>query len=531
MPIFKLAKKINSSLRPWLKIVIILALFTVIASYANFRSSTIYDPDSFYHIRHSWIYKETGITHSDFPWVQYSVIKESKADLWYGFHIILIPFTFFSDLTLGIKIAGFFITFLVLLLFYISLKNLGVYFPALWSSFFIFSSPIILYRMAMTRPHPISLALSVLIFSFLLRGKWWPILVLSFLISWIHSSMFWLPPLIFAVIALFKTIDRQKIDLAKFLALTAGLIGGLLTRPNPIANLKLIYIQTVQLYASKAEVLNQIIGGELKSPTLGDLKTNFTFLAIFLAGNIFLLVLIFYRKDRLPINVKTAALSSLAIALISVLMYINANRAIDILGAFTIVFGGVIISHYISNINAGELDISDKRSHALAIFIILFLTFTAINSIFKENFDIAKLRTAYKEPAIWLKENTKEGEIVFNPVWSQFPILFFWNQHNYYINGMDPIFLYAYNQKLYWEVFYIHAKDMGGLTCSSMVCGPDQIEPVYDALVRDFKASYVFVRKITNPRFQEYMESDKKHFRNVYHEGQTVIYKVLLPEK
>ena len=95
---------------------------------------------------------------------------------------------------------------------------------------------------------------------------------------------------------------------------------------------------------------------------------------------------------------------------------------------------------------------------------------------------------------------------------------------------MDPIFLYKYDPALYWEIFYIFSKDMAGLTCNSIVCGPDKIEPVYDVLVKNFKASYVFVRKVANPRFREYLESDKKHFEKVYDQGSSLIYKVLPPK-
>ena len=108
-------------------------------------------------------------------------------------------------------------------------------------------------------------------------------------------------------------------------------------------------------------------------------------------------------------------------------------------------------------------------------------------------------------------------------------MLFFWDQHNYYINGMDPVFLYAYNPSLHWKIFYMFRKDMGGLTCGSISCGPNQIESVYDVLVKDFRASYVFLRKTNNARFRAYLETDKKHFEKVYDEGSSVIYKVLPP--
>ena len=61
----------------------------------------------------------------------------------------------------------------------------------------------------------------------------------------------------------------------------------------------------------------------------------------------------------------------------------------------------------------------------------------------------------FKEPATWLKENTNFGDIIFNTRWDNFSFLFFWNQHNHYINGMDPIFEYTFNKNLYIEHYFL----------------------------------------------------------------------------
>lgn len=529
--------KINNyieNIRPGLSWTLVTIIFLSIAYFANFRSDGIYDPDSFYHIRHSQIYQERGIFYSDFPWVQYSVIKDLKADLWYGLHLFLIPFTYFSDLTLGIKVAGFVITFLVLLSFYAALKNLNVNFPALWSSIFIFSSPLILYRMAMTRPHPLSLGLSALIFSFLINGSAWPILIFGFLNSWIHSTLFWFPIVILSVVFIFKAASGQKVEINKLTALIAGTLAGLFARPNPIANLKLIYIQTIELYASKKEVLDQVIGGELRPPGYKEVEIYALFLILMLSVSLILLALIFYKKKVIPPNTRIAVLSSLVLVAISILMYMNANRALDIMAAYITIFSAITVNYYLSDAKTGHINTPNLNLRP-AIFIALsFFGFMAYNSIIvsKENFiSGAKLRSAFQEPALWLKENSKEGEIVFHLSWSQFPMLFFWNQRNYYINGMDPVFLYAHDQKLHWKIFYMFNKDMASLTCGSISCGPKQVESVYDVLLNDFKASYVFVRTTMNPRFRAYLESDKKHYKKVYDQGTSLIYKVLPAQK
>ena len=99
--------------------IIALVTFLIVSAVFQLLSPNIYDPDSFYHIRHAWLYKTSGFFNSSFPWVQYSVINKYQADIWYGFHILLTPLTFFNDLVFGIKLGAFLITTAVLFSFYI----------------------------------------------------------------------------------------------------------------------------------------------------------------------------------------------------------------------------------------------------------------------------------------------------------------------------------------------------------------------------------------------------------------------------
>ena len=73
----------------------------------QFSTSNAFDTDSLYHIKHSFLYRTEGIFSGAFPWTQYSVISTYAADLWYGFHILTLPLSWFSDLGTGIKLAAF----------------------------------------------------------------------------------------------------------------------------------------------------------------------------------------------------------------------------------------------------------------------------------------------------------------------------------------------------------------------------------------------------------------------------------------
>ena len=99
-----------------------------------------------------------------------------------------------------------------------------------------------------------------------------------------------------------------------------------------------------------------------------------------------------------------------------------------------------------------------------------------------------------KESSLWLKENAKAGEIVFNTSWDQFGSLMYWNNQNYYINGMDPIFEYAFSPALYWKNHFLLA-DVGYTnTCGLIRCKQKEIETTPSVLINDFKASYIVLK-------------------------------------
>src|SRR3989344_1934286 len=144
--------------------------------------------------------------------------------------------------------------------------------------------------------------------------------------------------MIFAVVAVVKKIYHQDINLMKLGALAGGLVAGLFVRSHPIANLKLIFIQIVELYVSKKEVLDQIIGVELRSPSYKNIETYALLLIILLIIAIVFLGRIFYKREALAVSRRILILSSCILTTVTLIMYMNANRALDIAAAFIVFF-------------------------------------------------------------------------------------------------------------------------------------------------------------------------------------------------
>ena len=133
--------------------------------------ATLTDPDSLYHIRHAWIYRTEGLFQGAFPWIAFSAIEREASNLWYGFHVLLVPFTFFDDLVVGIRSAGVLVTFACLMLVWGALARLRLRWPILWMLVFAFATADSLYRLTMVRPHPLSLGIAVLLFALVCEAR------------------------------------------------------------------------------------------------------------------------------------------------------------------------------------------------------------------------------------------------------------------------------------------------------------------------------------------------------------------------
>ncbi len=505
----------------------------LVSIFLQFRSANIPETDSLYHFTHSEIYRESGILQTNFPWARYSTINKYSSDIWYGFHLFLIPFTFFSNKILGLRVAGIFLTSIFLLLFWWSIARLipkPKSFAWLWPFLLLFSSPYVLFRFSMLRPELLSSGFSALLFSFLLEGGAWGVLGTFFsavAVSFFHISLFWLPLLILVVWAAAKLIFEKTFEAKKVLAVFGGLIIGWLLRPNPFGAAELAYIQIVQLALTRQQGVPLNFGLELYPLGWGSLVTLFWGLLILWS----VAIVIFIRvnltpKPPLPASpagglrkergkeennssflgvVSSERLALWTSAALSIIFFLItmffAQRSFDLWAIFAVMFNALLYYFVI------------KSKKTFLIFVLIIFVATAAYSIYEEGI---YLKTAgvdshrFQKSAEWIKQNSKQGEIVFNTSWDQFPELFFWNQKNYYIGGMDPIFEYTYDPKLYWEEYYFEKGLATKATCASTHCEPkDQID-TYTALKNQFKVSYVFLDKHYDSELYDYLKTDNR---------------------
>lgn len=301
--------------------------------------------------------------------------------------------------------------------------------------------------------------------------------------------------------------------------------------------LKLAYVQIVDIAIQKMNGVGLQFGGEL-IPT-GLSRLSFYVLPIFLVLIIFFIWLV-HKKHlvRMSPEQKISMWAVMILTMFFLLLTIFvASRSLEFFMAYLFIFFAYNLTLFAGFDKDSDLIFGrfvNSRVRILIVAgsaIILAATFIygGINSLrnFRDYSDWLFNPYRSRAPSAWLEKNTKPGEIVFHMGWDSFSELFFWNRHNYYINGMDPIFLFDYDESLYWKSHFLAIDKGGELTCGKRKCTKDEAVKTYDALTRDFKASYVIVRPATHPNVFKYLVSSKDNYRPVYLDGETAIFRIV----
>ena len=481
------------------------------------------DNDSFYHIRHAWVYRTRGIFDSAFPWTQYSAVRTYAADIWYGFHILLVPLTLLNTLLDGLYCGAFLVTVGALWLAFLAFCRLRVRWPLFWTFFLPLIAADLLYRLTMLRPHALTLGLAMLLFAYLVtqptRRSELAIFLIAAAAAWIHIALIWLPVLLAAVVSVVRLLFREMPEWRKLGAFSAGLALGIVLRPHPAGALHLAYIQVVQFMAAKHLPLR--FGREL-FPFFGvHFLDQFMPISVLLLLAIGILFVLARRKrwSAIDLGSRVAIVASLAVAtLFFVLTFTVARRSHEEFIGFAAIFLALIFHQW-------RPAVREAGAKLVILTALVALLCAPVAAIYR--FSTYQLFNPLEFQAVgeWLAQHAQPGEIVFHPQWDRFAELFFWNPSNYYINGMDPIFEYAYDPHFYWKTHYLANDGTDAYTCGDFPCTDDQVIATHESLQEDFHAAYVVLEKGRNPRLNTYL-STATGFENVFESPTQVVYKV-----
>lgn len=507
------------------KVFLVFIIFFVLFSLIQFSSENLAGVDGYYHIKNAFLLRTEGWFKS-FPWLQATIWKDSFADFHFLFHIFLIPFTL-GNLIWGAKLAAAILAAAVFAIFYWLLKKNQVKYSFLWTIILFCSSAGFIFRISMPKAQSLSLIFLFLGLYLISQRKYLLLAILSFLYVWAYGGFLILFILAF-IYTLAVFIQTKKIDFKLISSCAGGLIAGLIINPYFPNNLSYLYIQLF-----RAGIFHSIPVGAEWYPTefLDFARLNFLALFLFLIATAFIII---NRINNFSIKSKTDSLTtSLFITSVFFLsLTIMANRFVEYWVPFAILFAAFVFSRQIiSNWPPATVaNLWPRKLTKFFVFSCLTIVIAGLATfnvrVTTANIDQGFSFDKYQSAALWLKENTPQNSVVFNSSWGDFPQLFFYNHHNYYLVGLDPTFTYFYDQQLYW-LWQNMTKE--GIVCGQQSCDKISSQSVYQIIKDKFKSDYVLVNE-KHSKFRKILENDEK-FKKVFEQetgqGKTTIFQLL----
>lgn len=524
--IYQSIKRLNQAFRLEYLAVIVLAFMI----FSQFQGTyTLPEPDSFYHAKIAKFLSEGKILHQ-LPWLQETYLAQSFVDHHFLYHLLLTPFVWLEDPLVGVKMATIVFSSLTILFIYWFLKKFNVQWPFLYVVTLFFARDW-LFRASLVKAPLLFIIFALLYYYFLSRRKWLRLFVISFFAVWLYGG--W--PILLAM-AIFYFLaqaillganavgnTRQKIKAFFVLKISQlpwlgivytffGLLAGLAVNPYFPANLNFYWVQIVKIALVNYHAIIRV-GTEWYPYSPYGLFTNNTLTcALFVTG----LAVLFLQFKKQSVHAITWGLITIAFCALT----LKSRRNIDDFTPFALIFFALAFSSYLRIKAFSFLEfwqsIRQKSQAFLQILLLLFVVFY----IFKVPVDLMTVKKdmlvgqpidTYLESAKWLKENTPKNSVVFHTDWDDFPMLFYYNDHNYYITGLDHTFMYE--------------KDKAKLQLYEDIISGKQVENLAAIIKTSFNAEFIFVEKI-NYKFDENLRASDS-FKKVYEDDQVKIFQIV----
>jgi hypothetical protein len=422
-------------------------------------------------------------------------------DGWFGYHLLLAPFTtLFGGIT-GTKVltsvicAG--IAYVLLEIF----GEIRVTHRLGWLFVATFGSGIVLFRALFGRPFLFSVFLVLLATLWTLRRNARGIFVASAIHALAYSIIFMVGLPVFVSLVLRR--DRRSLLLVG--ACLTGLLAGSMLNPYFPENLRFTAVQAVApLTIGQARDFK--IGSELEPLDVRWIVCSLPALVLFATAT----ARMFWPRPRAESAPATMLLFTMAA--LTLLVSLKAARTFDYFVPLAVIFAASQLSEWLSASALG------------AKFIAAFVSLScAFNAFFAwQNVTNALTPMRFEGVSTYLLARPHPGT-VFNTHWGQYNLLYYLDSRDQYIIGIDPTFMYLMDPRRYW--LWRHISDDEAVTCGRPDCGSGPSRAIASAIIHDFGASHVVVEPKNNPKLDAYLRGSRE-FEEVYRDALTSLYAV-----
>ncbi len=466
------------------------------------------DPDSFYHLKMVKLTAQQGPV-LDFPWLQFTVLKDYYTDHHFLYHVAAIPFIEIMGDFLGFKYYTAFLAAFFIILVYWFFKRQQIK----WAEFFILAllfAPAFMFRVSLTKATAFSLILLFFSIYNVFQKKYWPLFLISFIYVWSYGGYFLILGMALIYVAA-ETIylvlqnefeDRKKTwprlkTMAKNTVIyffspahlkligvvIIGLAAGIVINPYFPKNLYFIWQQLVQIGLINYQGLVNV-GGEWYPYQAWNLIADINLVAL-IAVSAYVAFIVSFKKQQ------PKSYFFLLTSVLFLILTLKSKRYVEYLVPNLVFFAAFSFNYAVQNhqLKAAYLrckNVAYSMKYLLAILLVylsILVVSVCVRNVLatKQSFSGGIGFQNFAGISQYLKTNAQPGQIIMHTDWDDFPMLFYHNDKNYYIVGLDPTFMYNYNKdqyNLYADITTAKKKDN-----------------LYQAVKDTFRASYFIVNK------------------------------------
>ena len=476
------------------------------------------DPDAFYHIKMAQLIQQQGLVRS-FTWLPYTTLAHDFADQHLLYHLLLVPFIVAYGPFIGAIVATEVFASIAVVAFYAALRVHG----ARWAMLFaliLATSYSFMVRVNLIKASSLSVTVVLLsLVAYRLKRPVW-----LFALSWVFVLLHAAWPLMIAIVAAYlaagvvadrlssrpprgmplqakgkgdrrpdpraaaaepawrRSLRRDETRLG--LAALGGLVGGLVINPYFPANLR---FYGEQIYQVAVRGYGDLIGVGLEwypYPFADFFVRNTALINAFLLCGVLALVVWWggrpLRRPSMPADRAevVALVASLLLTVVFAVLTSRSRRHIEYLAPVGIFSAALLATWLMARLDEMALRERLRRllpapiARWLPLDTVIAVILLALAAIYGANNVVAVTNffstggsfLTLERAAGWLKANTPPGAIVVQSNFEQFGPLFYANDHNRYICGLDPTFFYRQDPERYriWQQLVTGAPTIAG---------------------------------------------------------------------
>ena len=367
----------------------------------------------------------------DIPWLPFTVLGERGPDQHWLWHLLLVPFGYFSDQDQGLIWAAACNGAATAAILAFVMRMLGIPAAPVFAVLAITTAAVMPYRLMMLRAQNIAIIFMVLSVWAIARRRYGTLGLLAFLFMQSYHGAIVLVP-IAAIGCVLGSVAERRLVLTPLIAVAAGELLALLLNPWYPANFEYLFFHVLfkESGTTSGAYLSSLVGTEWYPP--GWRKVLLSAWPAHLTLAAALAALAWRMRGSKDVRPGPDTLLAVGVAALSLMLYLGSSRFAEYYVPFACLAAGLAVRDAWTPVRRERL-----RAAVLGAWALVAASFglsSAIRVPVMPADYLASIGTR-------LAGISRPGEVIFNSGWADFPALLWRADRLRYVNGLDGHYL------------------------------------------------------------------------------------------